>query len=150
MTYNLTWAHWLCGEEGVLFHLRRLRKFWMPPQILRNFCSCTIKSVLMGNITVWYGNSSEQDRKDLQRVVRSAERIIGGVLPCLKDMYIRQCKTKARRIVKDLNHPDNVLTSLLWSRRRYRIHQASTKRLRKSFYPQATRIQNEDTAKELP
>ncbi len=36
--------------------------------------------------------------------------------------------------------------SLLWSRRRYRIHQASTERLRKSFYPQATRNLIEDTA----
>ncbi len=36
--------------------------------------------------------------------------------------------------------------SLLRSRRRYRIHQASTERLRKSFYPQTTRIPNEDTA----
>ncbi len=47
-----------------LFHLR---KFWISSQILKNFYSCTIKSVLTGNITAWYGNSTEQDRKALQR-----------------------------------------------------------------------------------
>ncbi len=46
----------------------------------------TIESVLMGNITAWYGNSIDQDHKALQRVVCLAERIIGGTLPCLKDL----------------------------------------------------------------
>ncbi len=57
--------------------------------------SCTIESVLTGNITAWYGNNTEPDRKALQRVVNLAERIIGSTLPCIKDIYTRQCKTKA-------------------------------------------------------
>ncbi len=57
-----------------------------PLKILRNFHSCTIESVLMGNITACSGNSTEQDRKALQRVVHSAERIIGSTLPCIKDI----------------------------------------------------------------
>ncbi len=84
----------------------------------------------------WYGNSTEQTSTALQRVVHLAKRIIGA-LPCLKDIYTRRGKTKARSIVKDLNHPDNDLFSLLWLGRRYWIHQASTERLRKSFYFQA-------------
>ena len=85
ITKGLTWE--LHTDSAVrmarrrLFHLRRLRKFRISPQILRNFYSCTIESVLMGNITAWYENSTEQDRKALQRVVRSAERIIGSSLP---------------------------------------------------------------------
>ena len=110
ITVGLTWA--LHTDSVVrkarqrLFHLRHLRKFQVSPQILRNFCSCTIENILMGNITVWYGNSTEQDRKTLQR---------GVALPCLKDIYTRRYKNKARRIIKDPNHPDNGLFSLLWS-----------------------------------
>ncbi len=62
----------------------------------------------------------------------------GPALPCLKDIYTGGYNTKAWKIIKDPNHPDNSLFSLLWSRRRYRIHQASV--------PQATWILNEDTA----
>ncbi len=77
ITEDLTWA--LHTDSAVrktrqrLFHLRRLRKFRISPQIVRNFYSCTIGSVLTGNITAWYGNSTKQDHKALQRVVRSVE-----------------------------------------------------------------------------
>ena len=57
--------------------------------------------------------SEEQDRKALQRVVRSAEHTKGWALPCLKDIYTRRCKKKARRIIKDPNHPGNSLFPLL-------------------------------------
>jgi hypothetical protein len=30
----------------------------IPPQILKKFYSCTIKSILIGCITAWYGNCS--------------------------------------------------------------------------------------------
>lgn len=96
----------------------------------------------MRNIAAWYRNNTEQDlHKDLQRAVSSAEHTVGGALPSLKDYYTRHCKNKAKRIIKDHNHPDNGLLSLLQLWRWYRIHQAITQRLRKSFYPQATRIQ---------
>ena len=49
------------------FPLRRLKIFVMGPQILKRFYSCTIKSILTGCITTWYGNCS--DCKALQRVV---------------------------------------------------------------------------------
>lgn len=87
-----------------------------------------------------------QDRKALQRVVRSAEHNTGGALPHLLDVYTRWCRTKARRILKDSSHPDNGLFSLLRSGRRYRIHKANSERFRRSFYPQAIRILNEDIA----
>ncbi|KAK1800938.1 hypothetical protein P4O66_004651 [Electrophorus voltai] len=67
----------------------------------------------MGNITVWFGNSTKQDRQALQRVVRSAERITHMELPDLQSIYYKQCQTKARRIVKDPTHPNNRLFSLL-------------------------------------
>ncbi len=67
-----------------LYHLRQLRKFRVSPAILKTFYSGAIESVLTQCISVWYGNSSNQDCKALQRVVRLAERISGSTLPSLQ------------------------------------------------------------------
>ncbi|KAL3993233.1 alpha-1-acid glycoprotein 1 [Sarotherodon galilaeus] len=84
-----------------LFFLRRLKRFGMSPRILRTFYRCAIESILTGCITTWYGNSTAYNRKALQRVVRCAERIIGGELPSLQDIYRKRCLRKAGRIIKD-------------------------------------------------
>ncbi len=52
-----------------LYHLRQLRKFRVSPTILKTFYSGAIDSVLTQCISVWYGNSSKQDSKAMQRVV---------------------------------------------------------------------------------
>ncbi len=71
-----------------LYHLRQLRKFRVSPTILKTFYSGAIEGVLTQCISVWYGNSSNQDCKALQRVVRLAERISGSALPSLQDIFI--------------------------------------------------------------
>ncbi|KAK3557991.1 hypothetical protein QTP86_005620 [Hemibagrus guttatus] len=70
-----------------LYHLRHLRDFRLPSKMLRNFHSCTIESILTGNIATSFGNSTMQDRRALQRVVRSAECIIRIKLPDLHSIY---------------------------------------------------------------
>ncbi|KAK3556092.1 hypothetical protein QTP70_005252 [Hemibagrus guttatus] len=74
ITQDLSWS---CHINTVvkkalqsLYHLRRLRDFTLPSKVLRNFYSCTIESILMGNITTWFRNSTMQDRRALQKVVR--------------------------------------------------------------------------------
>ncbi|KAK1804850.1 hypothetical protein P4O66_003552 [Electrophorus voltai] len=96
-----------------LYHLRCLRDFRLPSKVLWNFYTCTIESILTGNITAWFGNSTKQNRQALQRVVRSAERITHTELPDLQTIYYKRYQTKARRIVKDPTHPNNRLFSLL-------------------------------------
>ncbi|KAK1802482.1 hypothetical protein P4O66_022153, partial [Electrophorus voltai] len=117
ISQDLSWSHNTnsLAKKALqhLYHLRRLRDFRLPSKVLRNFYTCTIKSILTGNITVWFGNSTKQDRQALQRVVRSAERITHTELPDLQTIYYKRCQTKARRIVKDLTHPNNRLFSLL-------------------------------------
>ncbi len=81
-----------------LYHLRQLRKFRVSPAILKTFYSG--KSVLTRCISVWYGNSSNQDCKALQRVVRLAECISGSALPSLQDIYLKRCKSRAAKILK--------------------------------------------------
>ncbi|KAK1797761.1 hypothetical protein P4O66_008113 [Electrophorus voltai] len=120
-----------------LYHLRRLRDFRLPSKVLRNLYTSTIESILTGNITVWFGNSTKQDRQALQRVVRSAEHITHTELPDLQTIYYKQCQTKAKWIVKDPTHPNNRLFSLLRSGKRFRSLKTNTERLKRSFFPQA-------------
>ncbi len=123
-----------------LYHLRQLRKFRVSPAILKTFYSGAIESVLTQCISVWYGNSSKQDCKALQRVVRLAERISGSTLPSLQDIYLKRCKSRAAKIIKD--SPGNHLFRLLPSGKRFRSMMAKTERLRRSFFPQAIRLLN--------
>ncbi len=93
-----------------LYHLRQLRKFRVSPTILKTFYSGTVESVLTQCISMWYGNSSSQDCKALQRVVRLAECISGSALPSLQDIYLKRCRSRAVKITKDSNHPGNCLS----------------------------------------
>ncbi len=128
-----------------LYHLRQLRKFRVSPAILKTFYSFysgAIESVLTQCISVWYGNSSNQDCKALQRVVRLAESISGSALPSLHDIYFKRCKSRAAKILKDSTHPGNHLFILLPSGKHSRSMMAKTERLRRSFFPQAIRLLN--------
>ncbi len=125
-----------------LYHLRQLRKFRVSPAILKTFYSGAIESVLTQCISVWYGNASNQDCKALQRVVRLAEHILGSALPSLQDIYLKRCKSRAAKIIKDSKQPGNHLFILLPSGKRFGSMMAKTERLRRSFFPQAIRLLN--------
>ncbi|GAA6088507.1 uncharacterized protein LOC109141784, partial [Tachysurus ichikawai] len=143
-----------CQENNLLLNVSKTKELIvdfstkqerLPSQVLKTFYTCTIESVLTSSITSWFGNSTMQDRRALQRVVRSAERTIHTELPDLKDIYSTWCRTRARKIVKDLRHPNNGLFSLLRSGKRIRSLKANTERMRRSFFPQAIRILNQET-----
>jgi hypothetical protein len=103
---------------------------------LTNYYSYTTESILSGCITTWYGNSTARNLKDLQKVVQSAQRITGGKLPAFQDTYSTRCHRRAKRIIKDINHPSYCLFTSLSSRRRgqYRCIKAGTGRLKNRFY----------------
>ena len=58
-----------------LYFLRKLKKAGMGPKVLRAFYRGTTESILTGCFTAWYGGCTDLNRKALQRVVRTAERI---------------------------------------------------------------------------
>ncbi len=94
-----------------LYHLRQLRKFRVSPATMKTFYSGTIESVLTQCISVWYGNDSSQDCKALQ------------------DIYLKRCKSRAAKIIKDTNHPGNCLFILLPSGKRFRSMMAKLRDL---------------------
>ncbi len=130
------------NNNSCLNDYRQLRKFRVSPAILKTFYSGAIESVLTQCISVWYNNATNQDCKALQRVVRLAERISGSALPSLQDIYLKRCKSRAAKIIKDSTHPGNHHFCLLPSGKRFRSMMAKTERLRRSFFPQAIRLLN--------
>ncbi len=118
-----------------LYHLRQLRKFRVSPEILKTFYSGAIESLLIQCISVWYSNATNQDCKALQRVS-------GSALLSLQDIYLKRCKSRAVKIIKDSNDPGNHLFFLLPSGKCFRSMMAKTERLKRSFFPQAIRLLN--------
>ena len=90
LTWTLNTTQLVMKAQQRLYFLRRLRKFGMTPKILSNFYSCIIESILTSCITVWYDSTSTMDRKRLQRVAKTAEKIIKNSLPSLQSIYHRR------------------------------------------------------------
>ncbi|KAI5102820.1 gastrula zinc finger protein XlCGF28.1-like [Silurus meridionalis] len=143
---NLTWSLNTSSitkkAQQRLYFLRRLRKAHLPPPILSMFYRGTIEGILSSCITAWFGNCTVSDRKTLQRIVRTAEKIIGVSLPSIMDIYTTRCIRKAHSIVDDHTHPSHAYFTLLPSGKRFRSIRAVTTRLCNSFFPQAIRLLN--------
>ncbi len=84
-----------------LYFLHQLRKFNMPQELLKQFCSAIIESVLCTSIPVWFSSATKSDLRRLRRVVRTAERIIGTTLPTLQELYSSRESKKAVKITLD-------------------------------------------------
>ncbi|TWW54591.1 hypothetical protein D4764_0122220 [Takifugu flavidus] len=117
-----------------LFFLRTLKKHHLSSDILVNFYRCSIESILTSCVTVWYGNCSASDRKALQKVVKTAQRIAGASLPSIEDIYRRRCHRRAKKVTKDSCHPAHGLFTLMPSGRRYRSLRTKTTRYKCSIY----------------
>ncbi len=125
-----------------LFFLRQLRKFNLPQELLIQFYSAIIESVLCTSITVWFSSVTKSDLRRLWRVVRTAERIIGTTVPTLQELYLSRVSKRAGKITLDPSHPAHSLFKLLPSGRRYRALSIRTTRHRNSFFPQAIHLMN--------
>ncbi|KAK3564663.1 hypothetical protein QTP86_024528, partial [Hemibagrus guttatus] len=111
-----------------LYFLRQLRKFNLPQELLIQFYSAVIESVLCTSITVWFGSATKSDIRRLQTTVRTAERIIGAPLPTLQELYTSRVRKRAQKITLDPSHPGHLLFDLLPSGRRYRAATTRTAR----------------------
>ena len=128
--------------QQMLYFLRQLRKFNLPQELLKQFYSAIIESVLCTSVTVWFSSASKSDLRRLQRVVRTAERIIGTTLPSIQELYLSRVSKRAGKITLDPSHPAHSLFELLPSGRRYRALSTRTARHRNSFFPQAIHLMN--------
>ena len=108
--------------------MRILRNYHLLQELLVSFYWCSIESILTYCNCVWFGSCTAAERKALQGVVRTAQKIIGCSLPSLADLDSSCCLRKAHSILKDLYHPGHF--KLLPSGRRYRSLKAGTNYLK--------------------
>ncbi len=106
-----------------LYFLRQLRKFILPQEMLIQFYSAIIESVLCTSITVWFSSVTKSVLRRLWRVVRTAEPIIGTTLPTLQELYLSRVRKRAGNITLDPLHPAHSLFYLLPSTLQSSEHQ---------------------------
>ncbi|XP_077959458.1 uncharacterized protein LOC144408008 [Gasterosteus aculeatus] len=109
-----------------LFFLRQLKKFNLPKTMMVHFYTAIMESILCSSITVWYAAATAKDKGRLQRVIRSAERVIGCNLPSLQDLFASRSLKRAKKIVADPSHPGQNLFVPLPSGRRLRSIRTKT------------------------
>ena len=125
-----------------LYFLRQLRKFGMKKDILLRFYRSVIESILTFSIIIWFDSITVTQRKKLNTIVRTANRITGCDLPSLESLYLTRTQNRAKKIVDDVSHPASHIFQMLPSGRRYRSVKAGTTRTRNSFFPRAVNILN--------
>ena len=120
-----------------LFFLRQLKKFKVSHSILTRFYCAAIESILTFSITVWYSSACRKDKDQLERIVRTASKIIGSDMKPVASIHSLRSDHKVMAIVQDTLHPANHLFQPLLSGCRYRAMRARTSRFQNSVYPQA-------------
>ena len=116
-----------------LYALRRLRSFGLTTQIMLTFCTAAIESVLKCSITVWFGSVAVKEKLTLNRIVKTASRIIARDLPSLESLYYQRLLGRASLISHDSSHPAHDLFDPPPSSRRFRSITTSTNRFSSKF-----------------
>uniref|UniRef100_A0AAV2JWJ7 Uncharacterized protein n=1 Tax=Knipowitschia caucasica TaxID=637954 RepID=A0AAV2JWJ7_KNICA len=92
ITQDLKWEPTISSlikkAQQRMYFLRQLRKAKLPAQMLVQFYTAIIESILTSSITVWFAGATVRDKQRLQRIVRSAEEVIGRSLPSLQDLCV--------------------------------------------------------------
>ncbi|KAK3571564.1 hypothetical protein QTP86_013194 [Hemibagrus guttatus] len=120
-----------------MYFLRQLKKFLLPVKMLVNFYTAIIESILTSSITVWFAAATARDKAKLQRVIHSAEKVIGCSLPSLQELYVSRSRRRAAKMAADPSHPGNELFRSLPSGKRLRSIRTRTSRHKNSFFPTA-------------
>ncbi|KAK0149436.1 hypothetical protein N1851_009834 [Merluccius polli] len=111
-------------------------------------CQARIPTLLLWPSRVTNGSvmGPAYEQQQLNRIVKTASRIIGASLPFLKEIYEQRCTHRAAAIIRDFHHPSHGLFSLLPSGKRYRSISCRTTRMLNSFFAQAVRLEGPSPA----
>jgi len=88
-----------------MYFLRELKKFNLSKSILTSFYRCVIESVLTFSIIVWFNSITAEDEYKLNRIVKTASKIIDTQLPSLEELYKMRIRNRSNKIINDPSHP---------------------------------------------
>ena len=126
-----------------LYCLRKLRSFNVDNTILSMFYKSCIQSVLTFSFICWFGNVSQKDKNNLQRIVNISSKVSGVTQSTLTALYERLAVNKATKILADDTHILHGEYIILPSSRRFRTTTCKTNRKRLSFIPMSIRLLND-------
>ncbi|XP_053732002.1 uncharacterized protein LOC128765342 [Synchiropus splendidus] len=87
-------------------------------RLLVEFYTAIIQSILTSSYTIWYNSATSKDKSRLQRIMRSAEKVISCSLPPIQDLYVSRTQRRAGQIRDDPSQPGHGLFVPLPSDRR--------------------------------
>ena len=115
-----------------LFFLRQLKKFGLRREILVQFYLSAIESSLTFSICVWFGGICQRHGSRLDRMVKTASKIVGSELTSLTAIYKNRSKKSLQNYL-----PAHYLFDPLPSGERNRCIRTKINRFRNSVYPSA-------------
>ncbi|XDV41036.1 hypothetical protein PO909_009977 [Leuciscus waleckii] len=132
-----------------LYFIRLLRKAGLSRKPLIRAYRGLVESILTNGITVWFGSTTQAERRALQRVIKTAQRIIGSDLPSMDALYTQRCRKRAKNILRDTNHPGHLMFKpkhSVYNLRYGRPDSIISHRVRfyNSFFPATVRLMAKD------
>ncbi len=140
--------NWKCNTGKIsakciqrLYFLRRMKSFNVDRDILYLFYQAVIQSVLSFCSVVWYSGLSSDNIRKLNRIIKSASRLVGADVKQLNSLCNSAMEKKFLTIVSENDHP--LHSSVTFNRSgRIRNPRVNTNRFRNSFLPSAIRQYN--------
>ncbi|XDV35077.1 hypothetical protein PO909_005118, partial [Leuciscus waleckii] len=112
----------ICKKAGQrMFLIRKLKEFDVSQNILEKVYVSLIESILVFNISVWFGHLTLINKNKLGRIVKTAGKVIGRQQKSLDVLYSTALYRKALSIIGDKKHPLHIEFELLPSGRRHRV-----------------------------
>jgi hypothetical protein len=129
-----------------MYCLRKLNHFDVNSKILVIFYESVIASVWRNCLICWGGNLKNCDKSRIDKLIREAGRIVGGLLHSVDAVYDKEVSTKLKKIMEDPGHPlHSILADQVIPRSgRMRLPYAATNRHPSSFIPRAIKKHNCD------
>ena len=130
-----------------LFFLKKLKAFHVCPKLLELFYRATVESVLTFNSLCFFGSMKEHDKARLEKIPKTASKLVGGRLDDLQSLYELKVVKRLGAIRADDSHPLFRDISAQESSRSSRLRSLKTRtnRYHNSFLPTAVRLYNRTT-----
>ncbi|KAI4887129.1 hypothetical protein NFI96_005245 [Prochilodus magdalenae] len=142
---------WDCNISSIInkaqqrmYFLRQLRNLNLSQELMVQFYTGAIESVITSSVTVWSRTATKHDIRRLQHIIRSAEKTPRVKLPTLLDLHTSRTRKHAEKIT-DPAHPGHHLFQRLPSGCRFSQIRIKTARLERSFFPHAISLMNSYT-----
>jgi hypothetical protein len=124
-----------------VYFVRQMKKLDIDTKIMDMFYNAIVQSVISFSITCWYGNSTNEAKSKICKVIKACRRL-GVSCMSLYDVYEKYSQLRCTTILNESEHPLHDSYTLLPSGRRFRSIKCRTSRYLKSFVPNSIRMYN--------